>query len=240
MKRKKKQRNSFPVLFFLIFALAGFGMLIGGFVSMARSYQFRKTAVEVSGTISQITSYRDSDGDLHRRVLVSYSYNGQSFDDVSLGFYSSSMREGKNIPLLVDPQDPGHMTSKSGDIFAYVVLLAMGVIFAAVGIVPLIVSLAGARKRKKLTATGRQLHAVVEYTDVNRSVSYNGRHPYIVYCTYQDPSTDVTYRFKSKNLMRDPGYSPEDPIEVFVDPEDYSNYVVIADGPANPKVIDYT
>lgn len=240
MIHKRKKRNSFPVLFFLIFALAGFGMLIGGFVTMFNSYQFRKTAVEVSGTISQITTYRDSDGDQHHRVLVSYSYNGQSFDDVSLGFYSSSMREGKKIPLLVDPKDPGHMTSKSGDIFTNVILLAMGAIFAAVGIVPLIVSLAGARKRKKLTATGRQLHAVVEYTDINRSVSYNGRHPYIVYCTYQDPSTDVTYRFKSKNLMQDPGYSPEDPIEVFVDPEDYSNYVVIADGPANPKLVDFT
>lgn len=240
MIHKRKKRNSFPVLFFLIFALAGFGMLIGGFVTMVNSYQFRKTAVEVSGTISQITSYRDSDGDLHRRVLVSYSYNGQSFDDVSLGFYSSSMREGKKIPLLVDPQDPGHMTSKSSDIFTDVVLLAMGVAFAAVGTIPLINSLASARKRKKLMATGRQLHAVVEYTDINRSVTYNGRHPYIVYCTYQDPGTEVTYRFKSKNLMRDPGYAPEDPIEVFVDPEDYSNYVVVADGPANPRVIDYT
>ncbi len=240
MKPKRKQKNSFPVLFFLIFALAGFGMLIGGFVTMVNSYQFQKTAVEVSGTISQITSYRDSDGDLHHRVLVSYSYNGQSFDDVTLGFYSSSMREGKKIPLLVDPQDPGHMTTKSRDVFTNAILLAMGVVFAAVGIVPLIVSLAGSQKRKKLMATGRQLHAVVEYTDVNRSVSYNGRHPYIVYCTYQDPSTDVTYRFKSKNLMRDPGYAPEDPIEVFVDPEDYSNYVVIADGPANPKLVDFT
>lgn len=240
MKHKRKQRNSFPVLFFLIFALAGFGMLIGGFVSIARSYQFQKTAVEVPGTISKLITRHDSDGDVHHTVLVSYSYNGQSFDNMPLGFYSSGMYEGKDIALLVDPQDPGHITTKSRDTFAYVILLAMGTAFAAVGTIPLIGSLAGVRKRKKLMATGRQLHAIVEYTDINPSVTYNGRHPYIVYCTYQDPGTEITYRFKSKNLMRDPGYAPGDPIEVFVDPEDYSRYAVIADGPANPRVIDYT
>ena len=239
MKRKKK-RNPAISLIFLIFALVGYGMLIGGFVVMVKGHQFQQTAVEVPGTISKVLTRQDSDGDVHHTVLVSYSYHGQSFDNVSLGFYSSGMYEGKDITLLVDPQNPGHMSTKSRDTFTYVMLLAMGAGFAAVGTIPLIISLAGARKRKKLMATGRQLHAVVEYTDVNRSVSYNGRHPYIVYCTYQDPSTDVTYRFKSKNLIPDPGYAPGDPIEVFVDPEDYSNYVVIADGPANPKLVDFT
>lgn len=239
MKRKKKG-NSAITLIFLVFALVGLGMFIAGFVVMVKSHQFQKTAVEVPGTITKLLPRQDSDGDVHYTVLVTYSYNGQSFDNVPLGFYSSSMYEGKAITLLVDPQAPGHMTSKSGDVFTYVLLLAMGAVFAAVGIIPLIVSLAGTRKRKKLMATGRQLHAAVEYTDINRSVTYNGRHPYIVYCTYLDPGTEITYRFKSKNLMRDPGYAPGDPIEVFVDPEDYSRYAVVADGPANPRVIDYT
>ncbi|MDE5893709.1 MAG: DUF3592 domain-containing protein [Acetatifactor sp.] len=240
MAKKRKQGNFISVLFFMIFALAGFGMLIGGFVTMAKSSQFRKTAVEITGTITDITSRYGSDGDVHHSVRVSYSYNGQDFDNVTLGFYSSNMYEGKDIILLVDPENPAHMTSKSGDTLTYVLLLFIGVIFAAVGIIPIIVSIIGSRKSKKLMENGRQLHAVVEYTDLNRSVRYNGRHPYIVFCTYQDLSTDVTYRFKSKNLMRDPGYAPGDPIEVFVDPQDYSKYTVIADGPDHPKIIDYT
>lgn len=240
MAHRKKRKNSVPVLVFLIFALAGLGMIIGGFAFMANSLNFRKTAVEVTGTITEITSRRDSDGDVHHTTRVSYSYNGRDFDNVPLGYYNSNMYEGKDILLLVDPENPGHMTSKSGDTFTYILLLAMGAVFAAVGIIPLIGSLVGSRKRKKLMENGRQLHAVVERTDINTSVRYNGRHPYIVYCTYQDIGADVTYRFKSRSLMQDPGYAPGDPIEVFVDPEDYSNYVVMADGPANPKVIDYT
>lgn len=240
MTRRKKRNNSAPFLVFLIFTLAGCGMLIGGFIILKNSLQFRKTAVEVTGTITSISSHRDSDGDAHHSAWVSYSYNGQHFDNVPLGFYSSNMYEGKDTILLVDPENPGHMKSKSGDTFTCIILLAMGAVFAAVGIIPLVRSLTLSQKAKKLVETGRQLHAVVEYTDVNRSVSYNGRHPFIVFCTYRDPGSDVTYRFKSKNLMHDPGYAPGDPIEVFVDPEDYSNYTVIADGPANPKVIDYT
>lgn len=240
MAQKRKQKSSFPVLFFLIFALVGFGMLIGGFVSISKSLQFRKTAVEITGTITRITAHYDSDGDAHHSVQVSYSYNGQDFDNVALSFYSSNMYEGKDIILLVDPKNPAHMTSKSGDTFTYVLLLLMGIIFAAVGIIPIIVSITGSIKSKKLIENGRQLHAVVECTDIDSSVRYNGRHPYIVFCTYQDVSTDVTYRFKSKRMMRDPGYAPGDPIEVFVDPWDYSKYTVIADGPANPRIIDYT
>lgn len=237
---RKKTNNSFPVLFFLIFALVGCGMLIGGFALLISSHQFRQTASEVTGTITEISSYRNSDGDLRHSVCVSYSYNGQDFENVPLGFYSSNMYEGKDIALLVDPEAPGHMTSKSGDAFACILLLAMGVIFAAVGIIPIIVTLTGSRKSKKLLESGRQLHAVVERTDINTSISYNGRHPYVVFCTYQDMGSDVIYRFKSKNLMRDPGYAPGDAIDVFVDPQDYSKYTVVADGPATPRVIDYT
>ena len=240
MAHKKKQGNSFTVIFFLIFALVGCAVFIGGFIFMSKSLQFRKTAVEITGTITRITSHYDSDGDAHHSVQVSYSYNGRDFDNVALGFYSSNMYEGKDIILLVDPENPAHMSSKSGDTFNYVFLMSMGIIFADVGIVPIIVSITGSIKSKKLMENGRQLHAIVECTDIDRSVRYNGRHPYVVFCTYQDVSTDVTYRFKSKRMMRDPGYAPGDPIEVFVDPWDYSKYTVVADGPANPRIIDYT
>ncbi|MDE7222166.1 MAG: DUF3592 domain-containing protein [Acetatifactor sp.] len=240
MMHRKRNNSSLPLLVFVIFALIGCGMLIGGFIVLKNSLQFRETAVEVTGTITGITSHQNSDGDVRHTVQVSYSYNGQEFSSVPLGYYSSSMYKGKDIILLVDPEDPGHMLSKSGDAFAYIFLLAMGAIFAAVGIIPLICSLASSKKAKKLMATGRQLHAVVEYTDINTSVAYNGRHPFIVFCTYQDSGSGMTYRFKSRNLMRNPGYAPGDPIEVFVDPEDYSHYTVVADGPANPQIIDYT
>ena len=238
--RKRKNSFTFVVLIFLIFGLIGVGLIIGGFVYMSSSLRFQSIAVEVSGTITNITTRVDSDGDTHHSVLVSYSYGGRDFNNVHLSFYSSSMYEGKVIPLLVDPGNPGHMTSKSGDTFGYMMLLGMGLIFSLVGFIPLGGMLASSQRDKKLVENGKLLQATVERIDLNHSVTYNGRHPYLIFCTYWDAYQDVTYRFKSKNLMQEPGCAPGDPIKVYVNPKDYSKYIVYVEEAVNPKVIDYT
>lgn len=240
MAHQKRKNGSAFVLIFLIFGLIGVGLIIGGFIYMRSSLQFQSIAVEVSGTITNITTRVDSDGDTHHTVLVSYSYGGQDFDNVHLSFYSSSMYEGKEISLLVDPGNPGHMTSSSGDAFGYMMMLGMGLIFSLVGFIPLGVMFAGSHRGRKLMENGKMLQATVERIDLNYSVTYNGRHPYQIFCTYWDACKDVTYRFKSKNLMREPGYAPGDSIKVYVNPQDYSKYVVYVEEAVNPKVIDYT
>ncbi len=238
--RTHKRKKAGPAIVFLIFGLAGVGMLIGGFLFMRNSLHFQSIAVEVTGTISNIESWRDSDGDTSHKTFVSYSYEGQEYENMPLGYYNSGMYVGKDISLLVDPANPAHIASRSGNTFGYVMLLAMGLLFLLVGVIPLTTMLLGSIKGKKLMQTGKLLQAMVDHIDLNRSVTYNGRHPYLIYCTYYDAYRDVTYRFKSRNVMVDPGYAPGDTIEVYVDPEDYSKYAVNTDPPANPKVIDYT
>lgn len=237
---KNPKKNFFPAVVFLLFGIIGIGMLIGGFILLGSSLRFRGTAVEVTATIVEIQARQRSDGDVTHTAYVDYSYEGQSFEHAALGYYSSSMFVGKEIPLLVDPQQPGHMTSASGDVLGYGILLGMGVIFVLVGFIPMICMTVSSLKGKKLLETGKRLSATVERIDLNLSVTYNGRHPYIIFCTYQDVYKDLIYRFKSKNLMREPGCAPGDSIEVYVDPEDYSKYVVNVDSLANPRVIDFT
>ncbi|MBD5529060.1 MAG: DUF3592 domain-containing protein [Lachnospiraceae bacterium] len=238
-KTSKKKRDFSLVIFFVIFGLVGIVLLIGGFVYLSSSLRFRSIAVEITGTIADIQASRNSDGDVTHTTYVNYSYGGQNFEHVHLGYYSSSMYVGKEIPLLVDPGQPGHVKSTAGDNVLFVILLGMGLVFTLVGVIPTTHMLVGSAKGKKLMQSGKRLQAVVENIDFNYSVTYNGRHPYVIFCTYQDPYRDVTYRFK-KNVMRNPGYAPGDSIDVYVDPDDYSKYVVDADTPANPKVIDYT
>lgn len=241
MAKTHKKKNNFSFLFFfLVFALAGAIMLIGGFIFLYSSLRFQSVAVEITGTVTEISSHRDSDGDIHHSVRVSYSYEGQNYDNVHLGFYSSSMYEGKDIPLLVDPDNPGHIASRSGNAWGYGILLGMGFAFLLVGTVPSVRILIGFRRDKELLANGRRLQATVESIDLNSSVSYNGRHPYVIFCTYQDVYNNVTYRFKSGNLRRHPGFAPGDTVDVYVDPQDYSKYTVVAENSSNPKVIDYT
>lgn len=241
MTNPKKRRSPLSLgLFFSIFALAGIGMLVGGILLLRTSLRFQAIAVEVTGTIVGIETSRDSDGDTHHSVQVIYDYNGQTYENVRLGFYSSTMYEGKDIPLLIDPDNPRHIASKSGDRFAVVILLGMGIVFAAVGLVPLIRMAVFSRKNKKLLQNGKMLHATVEEIGVNTSVSFNGRHPHFIICSYYDSYRDVTYRYKSRDIMQFPPFSPGDQIEVYVDPNDYSKYFVNPDSAGSSRVIDYT
>lgn len=205
---RKKKKGFSLALIFIPFAFAGVVMLAGGFIFMGYSLHFQSIAVEVSGTITSITTHRDSDGDTSHTVLVSYSYEGQDFDNTYLGFYSSNMYEGKEITLLIDPGNPRRMTSPAGNTFACIMLLGMGLIFSLVGFIPLTRMSIHSRREKKLLTEGKLLQATVERIDLNQSVTYNGRHPYLIFCTYWDAYQDVTYRFKSKDLTQEPGYAP--------------------------------
>ena len=192
--------------------------------------------------IVEIDSYRDSDGDTHYNVYVTYEYKDALYEEVSLGFYSSSMYEGKEISVLCDPNNPGRIEEDTAVSIAGVVMLFMGAIFFLVGFVPIISGIIKAGKAKKLLSTGQVLYATVDMVDVNRSYRVNGRHPYVIYCTYKDPYQDVIYRFKSDNLWSDPGYAyqPGSTIKVLVNPKKYSEYYVQAEESMTQRIEDYT
>lgn len=96
-------------------------------------------------------------------------------------------------------------------------------------------------KEKKLREKGKSIYATVEQITCNTKLSVNGAHPYVIYCTYRDRYTDVTYRFKSEKLWYDPSdqFPVGSTIEVKVDENDYSRHYVKIEG-TNGKVIDYT
>lgn len=151
-----RNRHSFSLkLFFTVFALAGVGMLVGGIIFMQKSRRFQAIAVEVTGTVVSIETSRHADGDTSHSVQVSYDYNGQAYEHVRLGYYNSSMYEGMDISLLIDPDNPRHVASRAGDTFGISLLLGMGVLFAAVGLIPLIVMTVSSHKGKKLLRDGK-------------------------------------------------------------------------------------
>lgn len=227
-------------IFFTIFTFAGVITLIFGVVFLIHVLRFHSVAVEVSGNIASISARRDSDGDTSYSVFVSYSYENQDYPHVPLRFYSSGMYEGQEIPLLVDPKNPGRVTSRAGDIFGCTMFLGIGTVFLLAGLIPLIWIGVRSQRDRRLLENGKMLTAAVERIDLNTSVTQNGRHPYIIICAYRDISQNVVYRFRSRNLTQEPDYAPGDSIHVYVDPRDYSRYVVHVEKTANPRVIDYT
>lgn len=232
----------FLKIFFGIFALIGIGMLAGGIFWIGHNLAFRQTAVEVPAQIIDIETYYDSDGDSQHHVWVAYTHGGTTYSGVPLNEYSSNMYIGKEITIWCNPEDPYNVISDTGIWLGGCILLFMGVVFAAVGIVPFITSTLKAKREKHLLENGQVLYATVENIVWNTSLSVNGRHPYVIYCTYKDEYKDITYRFKSNNLWTNPEsvFPPGSEIQVYVERNNYRKYYVNADTAVSQRIVDYT
>lgn len=236
----KKKR--FSSIFFAIFTAIGIIMIICAGVLAWNFMSFQSNAEEISGIITEIESYRNSDHELSHRVYVSYQYDGKEYEDVSLGYYSSGMYEGKEIELLCDPEKPWSITTSFSGIMGSIVLLLIGIVFVLISVIPLVVMARKKRQNRKLMENGHVLHAVVENIDYNTSLRINGRHPYVIICSYRDEYKDITYRFKSKNLWTDPSvvFPVGSNIDVYVMPDNFKKYYVKAEPVLEERVVDLT
>ena len=238
----KQKRNSFMVLFCGIFLVVGAIFSAVGITMALADSGFRERAEEITAEITGISSYRASDGDRRHNVYVTYQYDGRVYEDIELNFYRSGMYEGQEIPLLCDPENPGHVKSPGGMLLLEMVFLLIGILFMGIALEFIAVSRNKARRRKKILSSGKRLSAIVEQIAVNTSYVMNGRNPYQIYCYYRDEYKDVIYRFKSEDLWINPNVvlQPGDTIDVYVDGEDYSRYHVDAESILDKKVKDYT
>lgn len=238
----KQKRNSFMVLFCGIFLVVGAIFSAVGITMALADSGFRERAEEITAEITGISSYRASDGDRRHNVYVTYQYDGRVYEDIELNFYRSGMYEGQEIPLLCNPENPGHVKSPGGMLLLEMVFLLIGILFMGIALVFIAVSRNKARRRKKILSSGKRLSAIVEQIAVNTSYVMNGRNPYQIYCYYRDEYKDVIYRFKSEDLWINPNVvlQPGDTIDVYVEGEDYSRYHVDAESILDKKVKDYT
>ncbi len=236
------KKKSAPKGTLLIFGLIGLVFFLIGVVWLILGIRFVSNAEEVYGVISDITSYRDSDGDRHYTAYVDYEFDGEYYHDVALSSYSSSMRVGKEVKVLVDPEDPGNPQTIMSSIVGGIIFAAFGAVFASVGFIPMILMGRSGSKGKKLKEQGRYIMAKIESIEQNRRVAINGRHPYLIYCSHEDVFSGTIYRFKSKSLWYDPDayFRVGMEIKVYVDGQDYSKYYVDVDEPENSRVVDYT
>lgn len=236
------KKNKFIYVLFSVFAIVGIGLLIGAVCYGVYFTSFQEDAEKVTAEITEIREHYDIDDGTEYRAYVSYSYDGEEYENVPLNSYSSSMYEGKEIELLCDPQNPRHIIQESTGIVLVAVLGGMGFIFALIGIIPLIVMNKKSKRNKEVIERGYIIHAMVDAIEMNRNYSVNGRHPYVIYCSYRDEFKDVIYQFKSENLWTEPSavFPPGSTIGVYVESNDYSKYYVDAKRVLEEKIVDYT
>ncbi len=231
----------FMAIFGGIFALVGTIFIIVGIMANVKSSQFKEYAVEVNGVIEDIVIEEHTD-ETDYDVYVSYEYDGVYYEDIHIDFYSSSMSEGQEIDLLIDPDNPTDIHSSEGDLFFTLMFVGMGGLFALIGYIILIVSFLNKKKKAGLLESGQHIYGEIESMEQDYSITINGRHPFRIYCKYKNPTDGYIYKFKSDTLDFNPwdSYKTGDPIDIYVDPNNFKKYYVDAVDKAADIVRDYT
>lgn len=224
------KENKLENLVWSIFAIIGtIFIVIGIFVS----FQVLKKGdkIETMGVITQISSYRQTNGDRGHEVYVSYMVNGEEYES-KLNSYSSSFYEGKEIDIYYHKNNPHEIGSSSLD-FLVLLFPGIGFIFAIIGGIGLFVKMNKKKKIRKLRETGDIIHANYMETTMNTSYSVNGRHPYNIICEWNNPADSKKYFFKSENIWMNPENKIEEKniktFPVYINPENIQQYVIDID-----------
>ena len=230
------QKNKSVTITNILFAVIGsIFFSIGAFLVIS-TVTFKVNAEEVMALITDMIPYEDSDGDTSYEVEVEYEYEGFTFSAV-LDTYSSGMREGKWIPILVNKDDPMDIVEPGTNLGLGIGFMVLGGIAILVGGVSFIKEQKHKKKLENLRKNGKRLQARIDQITINKNIAVNEEHPYIIWCSYVDEFSGARFEYKSENIWNDV-YEVCDVgsvIDVLVKPDDYLDYVVDVD-----SLIDYS
>lgn len=109
----------------------------------------------------------------------------------------------------------------------------LGTIFLVIGVVMNLVGRGADKKQRMLLETGQRVTAYITDIEPDYSLAVNGRHPYRLYCEYEEGG--VIYRCRSHHLWSRPVVDQET-VSVYRDPDDYGTYYVDVEAILRPVV----
>ena len=221
-------------LAFVIFFVAGLGLLIDGLNSVQHTRRLLQTTVELPGEVTDNVRRENPSGGravpwlFYPRLLIQTS-QGQVVVISGTGSAQPVYRVGEAVTVLYDPRQPDHSSVKSfTDLWGHsVILCGMGAISWLLGIVALVWMAVRDHRKKWLQRNGLRIQARITRVELNLSVKVRGKHPFRIVCHWHDPDRNVTHVFHSADMWFSPRrYISGNTIEVLVDPNNPSRYAV--------------
>lgn len=200
-----------------LFFLIGFVFCIVGLYMFTSMNRVKDIGVEVEAVIADIVS--DSN------VYVKYTYDGVDYHN-RLSYYSSSMYEGADIVIYIDPENPRDiLSSPKLDLLLCIIFSGVGSVMLIVDIGLMIKAIKKAKRYENLLNTGTRYEAEIVSVDINTYFSLNNVHPLFILC--QAEINDEIHNFRSDDSFR-LGNLVEDKhiVNVYVNPNDMNDYYV--------------
>ena len=225
-----KPKNQFiEKILALIFGVLGVIFIIVAVLLASHSGRIARTYIKTTAEITGFDiSRRNTDDRYSRRTAIKYEVEGQSLEQL-LNEYSSSMYEGKIIPVLVNPEDYYDVRTST---LLYLPAIIFGVVaipFLVVSIILIVVMVSRNKRFSRIYEEGKRITAEVTGGRINRNYSVNNRHPWRLECRYEDTFTGEEHVFKSGNVWFDPNQYLGRPISVYILDGNFSNYYIDVD-----------
>jgi hypothetical protein len=229
-----KMLKWFPIIFLCI----GVALLTIAVALSIHHLRFVHRATAATGVVLENIARTSEEEDAdHNKHLVIYYYPKVQFrssDGRQVTFVSDFGSNpphaiGASVKVLYDSADPSSASVEDGTFWIFpAVLFFVGAIFTPWPVYFLIKQRHRGRDVVWLNAHGTRIQTDFTRVEINPDVSVNAAHPYRVVSQWLDPKTNRILLFKSDDIWFDPHkYAEGKPIEVIVDPNDFSRYEVV-------------
>lgn len=219
-------KTSFWFLFGAIWALVGTPFLVAGVAWGLAQQRLQERGVRTDARVVEKYTRRDSDGDLHYLLRLSYTDRGSGRHDLEEGVSPGafeSVGEGSDVLVVYDPENPSRasLAGEHADSrwVGPLVFAGLGAAFAGVGWALVLREIRRSLSRIRLLRQGMAVRGQVMELRQDLSVRVNRRHP--AYLIYAFPGPDARRREGRSPLLSrrdEERFVPGSPIAVIYDP----------------------
>jgi len=206
-----------------IFASLGLVFVAGAAWAFLADRNFAAAGAHAPGTVIDMTSSRDSDGDYTYKPVVEFR-DAEGRRHVFTSSVSSSPPQhaiGESVEVIYAPASPDKAVIDSFvDRFLLPLIFGgLGTLFAAIGLGILFDRLRRRQIAAQLRATGVPIQAKVVECYHDTSLKVNGRSPWRVVCQATHPADGKMHSFRSEAVWINPSAQLDGKdVRVFVDP----------------------
>lgn len=191
--------NKVENLIWIIFASIGMIFILIGLVIGINVFNYDNKE-NTMGTITNISSYRDHDGDRNYEVYVTYNVDGKKYES-KLNGYSSSFYEGKEIEIYYDKNNPSKIGVKSLDLL-FLIFPGIGLIFFIIGGTGIIIKIKRIKLEKRLKENGEVIYAnYVETILTETQIGTNKGRPRSLFYDIIIKKEGIVWRKKQKSYF---------------------------------------
>lgn len=168
-------------------------------------------------------------GTVNDRRISSYHVIYKSDDGAEHNMYVSAKNnkynDGEKIKVFYQPNNPDNARITDGKKVGKVIII-IAFVMLLLDFYLIYVNRKKIKESNYFKTNGRKVGAEILGIDSDLSITFRGKHPYLINCKWTDPFTGKEYTHTIKNIWKDPApfLAERNTIDVYIDKENPDKY----------------